>query len=180
MYLLLSARISSGLWSGSGVDSDDGGHDLWVTGFGGLVHLEDFGMMPGHEVLGREVPPHSPHGQPGLWGRVKAGVGGRIIAVRIYSNQGSCGRLPAPWSGVWLKGLGFGHRCSGQQAGEGVQVEVRKSIFGVLVSYEDLCLFQHREQEGAPCQRLSPNDVSSWEGTWEWWGRYGLGESDGS
>ena len=154
MYLLLSLRISSGLWSGSGVDSDDRGQDLWVTGFGGLVHLEDFGLTPGHEVLGCEVPPHSPRSQPGLLGRVKAGVGGRIIAVRIYSNQGSCRPLPAPWSGVWLKGLGFGHGRSGQRAGKGVQVEVGKNIFGVLVSYENLCLFQHREQEGAPCQWL--------------------------
>ena len=37
--------------------------------------------------------------------------------------------------------------CSGQRAregvwGEGVWVEDRKDIVGVLVSYEDLCLFQ--------------------------------------
>ena len=51
---------------------------------------------------------------------------------------------------------------------------------GVQVSYEDLCLFQHHEQEGSPRQWLSPNDVSAWEGTGEWWGRYGLGELDGS
>ena len=136
--------------------------------------------MQGCEVLGHQVQPHSPRSQPGLLGRVKAGVGGMIVAVRFYSNQGSCGQLPVPWSRVWMKERGFGHGRSRQRAREGVRVEVRKNIFGVLVSYEDLCLFQLREQEGAPRQWLSPNDVSAWEGTWEWWGRYGLGESDGS
>ena len=79
-----------------------------------------------------------------------------------------------------MKGLGFGLGRSGQRAGEGVRMGVRKNIFGVLVSYEDLCLFQLRKQEGAPCQRLWPNNVSAWEGTWEWWGRYGPGKSDGN
>ena len=66
-----------------------------------------------------------------------------------------------------MKERGFGQGRSGQRAGEGAQVEDGKNIFGVLVSYEDLCLFQLREQEGVPRQRLSPNDESSWEGTWE-------------
>ena len=140
------------------MDSDDRGCDLWVTGLGVLVHLGDFGTMQGHEVLGSEVQPHSPRGQLGLPGRVKAGVRGTIIAEGFYFNQGSCRRLPAPWSGVWMKEWGFGHGCSGQRAGEGVRVDVGKNIFGVLVSYEDLCLFQLCEQEGAPCQWLSPND----------------------
>ena len=46
-------------------------------------------------------------------------------------------------------------------------MEDGKNSFGVLVSYEDLFLFQLRKQEGVPCQPLSPNDESSWEGTWE-------------
>ena len=138
-------------------------------------------------MLGHEVQPHSPRGQPGLLGRVKAGVGGTIVVIRFYSDLGSYGRLPAPWSGVWMKGWGCGRGHSGQRAGEGVckagervWVEDGKNIFGVPVSYEDLCLFQLRGQEGAPCQWLLPNDMSAWEGTWEWRGRYGPGESDGS
>ena len=98
-----------------------GGQDLWVMGLRVLVCLGDFETMQGHEVLGCEAQPHSPHGQPGLPGRVKAGVRGTTIAVRFYSDQGSCGQLPAPWSGVWMKEQGFGHGCSGQRAGEGVQ-----------------------------------------------------------
>ena len=76
------------------------------------------------------------------------------------------------------QGVGQGH--SGQRAGQGVRVEDGRNIFGVLVSYEDLCPFQLCEQEGAPCQWLLPSDVSALEGTWEWRGRYGLGESNGS
>ena len=79
-----------------------------------------------------------------------------------------------------MKERGVGQGYSGQRAGEGVRVEDGKNIFGVLVSYEDLRLFQPREQEGAPRQWLLPSDVSAWEGTWEWWGRYGPGESNGS
>ena len=67
-----------------------GGHGLWVKGLRVLVHLGDFETMQGHNVLGHKVQPHSPRGQPGLPGRVKAGVGGTIIAVRFYSDQGSC------------------------------------------------------------------------------------------
>ena len=156
------------------------GCDLWATGLGVLVSLGDFEMTQGHEVQGRKVQPHSPRGQPGLQGRVKARVRGTIITVRFYSDLGFYGQLPVPWSRVWMKGWGFGQGCSGQRAGEGVWVEDRKNIFGVLVSYGDLCLFQLREQEGAPCQWLLPNGVSAWEGTWEWWGRYGSGESNGS
>ena len=79
-----------------------------------------------------------------------------------------------------MKERGFGQGRSGQRAREGVWVEDGKNIFGVPVSYEYLCLFQLREQEGAPCQWLLLNDMSAWEGTWEWWGRYGPGESNGS
>ena len=67
-----------------------GGCDLWVTGLGVLVCLGDFETMQGRKVLGHKVQPHSPRGQPGLPGRVKAGVGGTIVTVRFYSNQGSC------------------------------------------------------------------------------------------
>ena len=116
-----------------------GGCDLWVIGIGVLVCHGDFEKMQGHEVQ-----PHSPRGQPGLPGR--AGVGGTIVTVRFYSDLGFYGRLPAPWSGVWMKEWGSGHGRSGQRAGEGVQgegvqVEDGKNIVGVLVSYEDLCLF---------------------------------------
>ena len=79
-----------------------------------------------------------------------------------------------------MKEWGVGHGHSGQRAREGVQAEDGKNIFGVLVSYEDLCLFQLLGQEGAPCQRLLPSDTSAWEGTLEWRGRYGPGESNGS
>ena len=115
-------------------------------------------------MQGHEVQPHSHCGQPGLLGRVKVGVGGTIVTVRFYSDLGFYGRLPAPWSGVWMKERGFGQGRSGQRAGEGVRVEDGKDIFGVPVSYEDLCLFQLHEQEGAPRQWLSLNDVSAWEG----------------
>ena len=136
VYLLMS-RISSGLWSGSGV----GREDLWVMGIGMLVCLGDF-----EKTQGCEVQPHSPRGQLGLPGKVKAGVRGMIVAVRFYSDLGFYGRLPAPCSGVWMKEWGSGHGCSGQRAGEGVWgkgvwVEDGKNIVGVLVSYEDLCLF---------------------------------------
>ena len=118
-----------------------GGHDLWVMGIRVPVHLGDF-----EKTQGREVQPHSPRGQPGLPGKVKAGVGGMIIAVRFYSDLGFYRQLPVPWSGVWRKEWGSGHGHSGQRAregvrGEGVQVEDGKNIVGVLVSYEDLCLF---------------------------------------
>ena len=65
-----------------------------------------------------------------------------------------------------MKERGFGQGHYGQRAGVGVWVEDGKNIFGVPVSYEDLFLFQLHEQEGAPRQWLSPNDVSAWEGTW--------------
>ena len=107
-------------------------------------------------------------------------VCGMIIAVGFYCDLRFYGRLPVPWSGASMKERAVGQGHSGQRAGEGVWVEDGKNSFGVLVSYEDLCLFQLREQEGAPCQRLLPSDVSAWEGTWEWQGRYGLGESNGS
>ena len=157
-----------------------GGCDIWATGLRVLLHLGYFEPAEGREVLARVVQPHFPHGQPGLLGRVKAGVGRTTVAVGFYSDQESYGRFPAPWSRVWMKERGSGQGRSGLRAGEGVRVGVGENISGVLVSYEDRCLFQHHEQEGAPCQRLSPNDVSAWEGTWEWRGRYGPGESDGS
>ena len=142
-----------------------GGHDLWEMGLGVLLYPEDSWTMQGHQEQGREVLLHSRRGQPGLPGKVRAGVGRRIVAVRICFFLGFYGQLPAPWSGVWVWGLGQG--CPGQRVWEGVRVEDRKNSFGVLVSYEDLFLFQLREQEGVPHQRLSPNDESSWEGTWE-------------
>ena len=128
--------------------------------------------MQGHEEQGREeqgrkVLPHSPHSQPGLSWKVRAGVWRTIVAVKIYFCLRFYGQLPAPWSGVWVQEWGFGQGRFGQRAWEGVRVEDGKNIFGVPVSYEDLCLFQLREQEGVPRQRLSPNDESSWEGTWE-------------
>ena len=118
-----------------------GGRDLWVVGIGVLVRLGDFEKTQGHEVQA-----HTPHGQPGLPGKGKAGVGGTIVTVRFYSDLGFYGRLPAPWSGVWMKEWCSGHGHSGPRAGEGVRregvwVEDRKNIVGVLVSYEDLCLF---------------------------------------
>ena len=76
----------------------------------------------------------------------------------------------------WGIQRGFGQGRSGLRAGEGVRAEVGENISGVQVSYEDLSLFQCHEQEGAPRQRLSPNDMSAWEGIWEWWGQYGWGE----
>ena len=142
-----------------------GGYDLWAMGHGVLLHPESFLMMGGHKEQGREVLPHSPRGQPGLPGKVMAGTERMIVAVVIYFCRGFYGQLPAPWSGVGVWGLGQGR--SGQKVWEGVRVEDGKNSFGVLVSYEDLFLFQLREQEGVPCQRLSPNDESSWEGTWE-------------
>ena len=157
-----------------------GWHDLWAMGLGVLVHLGNSEMMQGHEGQGHEVLPHSPHSQPGLPGKVRAGVGGMIIAVEFYFDLEFYRQLPVPWSGVWTKERGYGQGRSGQRAREGVQVEDGKNIFGVPVSYEDLCFFQLREQEGAPCQWLLPYDESSWEGTWEWRGLYGLGESNGS
>ena len=51
-----------------------------------LVRLGDFEKMQG-----REVQPHSPHGQLGLLGKVKAGVGGTIVTVRFYSDLGFYG-----------------------------------------------------------------------------------------
>ena len=176
LVYLLTSRVSLGFWSGSG----GWGCDLWTTGLGMLVHLGDSETMQGNEEQGREVLPHSPCGQLGLPGKVRAGVRGTIVTVKFYFGLGFYGQLPAPWSGVWVKEWGFGQGHSGQRAGEGVWVEDRKNIFGVPVSYEDLCLFQLCEQEGVPHQQLSPNNESSWEGTWEWRGRYGPGESNGS
>ena len=123
--------------------------------------------MQGHQEQGHEVLLHSPCSQPGLPGKVRAGVGRTIVAVRIYFCLGFYGQLPAPWSGVWVWERGVGQGCSGQRVWEGIRVEDGKNSFGVLVSYEDLFLFQLREQEGVPCQRLLPNYESSWEGTWE-------------
>ena len=76
-----------------------GGHDLWVTGLGVLVHLGDFGTMQGHEVLGREIQPHSPHGQPGLPGRVEAGVIGTIVAVGFTPIKDLVGDFLCPVAG---------------------------------------------------------------------------------
>ena len=161
-----------------------GGCNLWATGLRVLVRFGYFELAQGQEGLGHVVQPHSPHSQPGLPGRVKAGVRRMIVAVGFYSDQGSCRQFLAPWSGVWMKeqGIqrGFGQGRSELRAGEGVRVEVGENISGVQVSYEDLWIFQCHEQEGAPCQRLSPNDVSAWEGILEWWGRHGWGESHGS
>ena len=144
-----------------------GGHDLWAVGLLVLMYPEFFLTLGGHQEQGREVLPHSPHGQPGLPGKVMAGTGRMIVAVAIYFCRGVYGQLPAPWSGVWVQERGVGQGRSGQKAREGVWVEDVKNSFGVLVSYEDLFLFQLREQEGVPCQWLSPNYESSWESTWE-------------
>ena len=144
-----------------------GGHDLWAMGLGVLLYPESFLMMGGHKEQGREVLPHSPRGQPGLPGKVMAGTGRMIVAVVIYFCRGFYGQLPASWSRVWVQEQGVGQGHSGQRVWEGVRVEDGKNSFGVLVSYEDLFLFQLREQEGVPRQRLSPNYESSWEGTWE-------------
>ena len=132
-------------------------------------------MMGGHQEQGHEVLPHSPCGQLGLPGKVMAGTGRMIGAGVIYFCRGFYGQLPAPWSGVWVQEQGVGQGHSGPKVWEGVRMEDASSVrvedvknsFGVLVSYEDLFLFQLREQEGVPCQRLSPNYESSWEGTWE-------------
>ena len=123
--------------------------------------------MQGHKEQGHEVLPHSPRGQPGLPGKGRAGVGRTIVTEKIYFCLEFYGQLAAPWSGIWVQERGFGQGCSGQRAWEGVRVEDGKNIFGVLVSYEDLGLFQLREQEGIPCQWLLPNDELTWEGTWE-------------
>ena len=124
-------------------------------------------MMGGHKEQGHEVLPHSPRGLPRLPGKVMAGTGRMIIAVEIYFCRGFYGQLPTPWSGVWVQEREVGQGHSGQRVWEGVWVEDVKNSFGVLVSYEDLFLFQLREQGGVPCQRLLPNYESSWEGTWE-------------
>ena len=144
-----------------------GGHDLWAMGLGVLLYPESFLMMGGHKEQGHEVLPHSPCSQPGLPGKVMAGTGRMSVAVAIYFCRGFYGQLPAPWCRVWVQERGVGQGRSGQKVWEGVWVEDVKNSFGVLVSYEDLFLFQLREQEGVPCQQLSPNYESSWEGTWE-------------
>ena len=105
--------------------------------------------MWGHKGQGREVLPHSSRGQPGLPGKVMAGVGRTIGAVAIYFCLGFFGQLPAPWSGVWVQERGLGQGRSGQKVWEGVPVEDGKDSFGVLVSYEDLFLFQLREWGGS-------------------------------
>ena len=83
--------------------------------------------MQEHQEQGHEVLLHSPRGQPGLLGKVRAGVGRMIAAVRIYFCLGFYGQLPAPWSGVWVREWGVGQGCSGQRVWEGVRVEDGKN-----------------------------------------------------
>ena len=82
-----------------------GGHDLWAMGFEVLLYPEFFLMLGGHKEQGHKVLPHSPHGQPGLPGKVMAGTGRMIIAVTIYFCRG--------FGGVWVEEWAVGQQLSG-------------------------------------------------------------------